>query len=96
MASPLTETDYFKAWILLLIGGVLSGGIIGAVVSTLVRSYYTYYPMSTNAPRIVGLATIVVLALAASYLLFRYLVSRFIVRRLTSANAREPASSRAS
>ena len=87
MQSPLREVDYFKTWILLLIGGLLSGGVIGTFISALIRTYYAYYPMSSSAPRVVGVTAIVVLALGASYALFRFLVSRLIVRRLAPVDA---------
>jgi hypothetical protein len=84
MSMPVRESDYFKAWILIIVVGMLLGGVIGSIIGAFVRSYYIYYPSQSYSPRVVGLVVIACLTMATSYFVFRFFVSRIIVGRLQS------------
>lgn len=77
--APLTERDFVKAFLALmlcsLVGGALAGAIVGAVFG--VAGAESTGAIRIAVPVISGLAGFVI-----TYFLFRFFVLRFIVRKL--------------
>ncbi len=83
VAIPLKESDYVKAWVLYyvctLISGVAVGAGVGALAGAIVDSlHYPKPPWSFTLIRVVG----IIFGAVISYVLFRFFVSRFLIRKI--------------
>jgi|GEM_PF-1141664 len=85
MNTPeLKETDYLKAWVLFFvsatIGGALAGAVVGGILGGILGSAGIPLMTITTICAIAG----AIVSLPISYFCFRFFVSYFIVRKLTT------------
>ena len=88
LPEPLNELDFIKTWVLCILGGTLAGGVIGSILGAVVGAVCVAAGVPVEnfrAPlQVVG----GIVGLAMSYLVFRFLFMRFIVRKLSPAPTR--------
>lgn len=81
--KPITEADYFVAWILFFLCATVSGAIVGAVCGAIMGVVFVASGIrDTDSLRLVGAVTGFVVSLPISYLFFRVFVGKLIVAKL--------------
>ena len=87
---PLKELDYFVAWFLFFlcatVGGAVAGFIGGALIGGILGAAGTKPEVIRAAGGVVGF----IMAMPVSYLVFRFMVAKFIVSKLESATSVPP------
>jgi mannitol-specific phosphotransferase system IIBC component len=90
--TTLKETDYLKAWFILwllaTVGGFFAGAVVGGLVGGLVGAILgaVGVPVQAIICSVVGF----LISVPLSYVVFRFVVARFIVPKIAARDASFP------
>src|SRR3954453_23412983 len=86
-SSSLKELDYLIAWIVFFICATIGGAIVGAIGGGVIGGILGVLHVSNQTIRAAGGVVGFILALPISYLVFRFVVAKFIVEKVEAAAA---------
>lgn len=75
---------YFKAWIFFFLIATVGGGLIGGVVGGILGMVLGFAQVELGTIKLVGGVAGFIIGVPVSYFTFRWVVSEFIVKPLTS------------
>src|ERR1051325_2428950 len=83
--SSLKELDYLIAWVLFFICATVGGAVVGAIGGGVIGGVMGALHVSHQVIRSVGVAVGFILGMPVSYLIFRFVVAKFIVEKVEAA-----------
>jgi ABC-type uncharacterized transport system permease subunit len=83
-APEITETDYLKAWAAFFFSAMIVGALAGAVAGGVLGGGLAVAGVSIDTIKIAGGVAGFLIGLPISYFFFRFFVSHFIVRKLST------------
>jgi hypothetical protein len=88
--TTLKETDYLKAWFILWLLATVGGFFAGAVVGGLVGAILGAVGVPVQAIKIICSVVGFLISVPLSYVVFRFVVARFIVPKIAARDGAFP------
>jgi hypothetical protein len=85
--SSLKELDYLIAWVVFFISATIGGAVVDAIGGGIIGGILGVLHVSNQAIRTAGGVVGFILALPVSYLVFRFVVAKFVVEKVEAAAA---------
>ena len=87
MNTPeLKEADYLKAWAAFFFSSTIVGALAGAVAGGVLGGFLGVAGIAPSSIKLAGAGVGFLVGLPISYFFFRFFVSHFLIRKLSTPN----------